>query len=198
MKDAPINLPPAENIHSCSYYCQRPECIKRQRDELVKRMEADPVQQEPVAWMHDAHISGPADQRPCVADGSKRGMPKAVASGYSIPLYTHPDADLRAELADAKQDLRDEVAFRHEEVAKWSKVVDDALAVADRAEAERDALTVELSKGPTLYAYTAMRTERDSLRALLQEARACIWPSSTTHEQIRDRIDAALKRTPNE
>ena len=40
--------------------------------------------------------------------------------------------------------------------------------------------------------------ERDQLRALLQEARACIWPSSTTHEQIRGRIDAALKGTPNE
>ncbi len=26
-------------IHTCSYYCERPECIKRQRDELVKRME---------------------------------------------------------------------------------------------------------------------------------------------------------------
>jgi len=43
-----------------------------------------------------------------------------------------------------------------------------------------------------------LETERDQLRALLQEARACIWPSSTTHEQIRGRIDAALKGTPNE
>lgn len=25
-------------IHSCSYYCNRPECIKAQRDELVKRI----------------------------------------------------------------------------------------------------------------------------------------------------------------
>lgn len=29
----------ADSIHSCSYYCQRPECIKAQRDELVKKME---------------------------------------------------------------------------------------------------------------------------------------------------------------
>jgi hypothetical protein len=27
------------NIHSCSYYCDRPECIKAQRDEFVKKME---------------------------------------------------------------------------------------------------------------------------------------------------------------
>jgi hypothetical protein len=25
-----------DHIHTCSYYCDRPECIKRQRDELVK------------------------------------------------------------------------------------------------------------------------------------------------------------------
>jgi len=30
----------AETIHTCSYYCERPECIKRQRDELRDRMEA--------------------------------------------------------------------------------------------------------------------------------------------------------------
>lgn len=24
------------DIHSCSYYCDRPECIKAQRDELVQ------------------------------------------------------------------------------------------------------------------------------------------------------------------
>ena len=29
------------SIHSCSYYCDRPECIKTQRDEFVKRMETD-------------------------------------------------------------------------------------------------------------------------------------------------------------
>ena len=35
-------------IHSCSYYCDRPECIKAQRDELRDRL-AQP-EQEPVAW----------------------------------------------------------------------------------------------------------------------------------------------------
>jgi hypothetical protein len=38
------------DIHSCSYYCDRPECIKTQRDELRDKM-AQP-EQEPVAWMH--------------------------------------------------------------------------------------------------------------------------------------------------
>jgi len=26
------------DIHSCSYYCDRPECVKRQRDELRERL----------------------------------------------------------------------------------------------------------------------------------------------------------------
>ena len=29
-----------EKIHSCSYYCDRPECIKAQRDELRDQMDA--------------------------------------------------------------------------------------------------------------------------------------------------------------
>lgn len=35
-------------IHSCSYYCDRPECIKAQRDELRDKL-AQP-EQEPVAF----------------------------------------------------------------------------------------------------------------------------------------------------
>ena len=40
------------SIHSCSYYCQRPECIKAQRDELRDRL-AQP-EQEPVLWRNAA------------------------------------------------------------------------------------------------------------------------------------------------
>jgi hypothetical protein len=45
-------------IHSCSYYCERPECIKAQRDELRDRL-AQPVAWEDVlgaiarGWTHD-------------------------------------------------------------------------------------------------------------------------------------------------
>lgn len=28
------------DIHTCSYYCERPECVKAQRDELRDRMES--------------------------------------------------------------------------------------------------------------------------------------------------------------
>jgi hypothetical protein len=55
------------DIHSCGYYCDRPLCIKAQRDELRNKMFSDqavktysggkpnytqPIEQEPAAWMH--------------------------------------------------------------------------------------------------------------------------------------------------
>lgn len=46
-----------DNIHTCSYECERPACIKAQRDELAKRLfelvaEAAAAERENVArWM---------------------------------------------------------------------------------------------------------------------------------------------------
>ena len=37
------------NVHSCSYYCDRPECIKAQRDELRDRLAQS--EQEPNYWL---------------------------------------------------------------------------------------------------------------------------------------------------
>jgi len=34
-----------EQVHTCSYYCDRPECLKDQRDELRDRLEATPPAQ---------------------------------------------------------------------------------------------------------------------------------------------------------
>lgn len=48
------------DIHSCSYFCDRPECIKAQRDELRERL-AQP-EQEPVQYkctvIDDNNLSG--------------------------------------------------------------------------------------------------------------------------------------------
>ena len=32
-----------DDIHTCSYSCERPACIKAQRDELAARLEAQPA-----------------------------------------------------------------------------------------------------------------------------------------------------------
>lgn len=37
------------DVHSCSYYCDRPECIKAQRDELRDRL-AQPEQEPQRQW----------------------------------------------------------------------------------------------------------------------------------------------------
>ena len=62
------------DIHSCSYYCERPECIKAQRDELRSRL-AQP-EQEPVAYI-EHHKGG--DNLVWDDPGGKRS-----------PLYTTP------------------------------------------------------------------------------------------------------------
>lgn len=38
------------DIHSCSYYCDRPECIKAQRDQLRGGLLERETNHEPVAW----------------------------------------------------------------------------------------------------------------------------------------------------
>jgi hypothetical protein len=79
------------DIHSCSYHCDRPECIKAQRDELRERR-AQPEQeqeQEPVAWQ------GVHDQ----TDLYYRKPPQADVR----PLYTTPPQ---------RQPLTDEAIWR--------------------------------------------------------------------------------------
>jgi len=39
------------SIHTCSYYCERPECIRAQRDELRQKLEqAEMVEKGTKAW----------------------------------------------------------------------------------------------------------------------------------------------------
>jgi len=37
------------DIHSCSYYCDRPACVLQQRDELRDKLHAEPVDK----WLTD-------------------------------------------------------------------------------------------------------------------------------------------------
>ena len=62
------------SIHSCSYYCDRPECIKAQRDELRERL-AQP-EQEPVAI--------------ALNTGTKQGVKWLKNVEHGERLYTTP------------------------------------------------------------------------------------------------------------
>jgi len=43
-------------IHSCSYYCDRPECIKAQRDELRERLAQPEQEKMPITDDHGKAI----------------------------------------------------------------------------------------------------------------------------------------------
>lgn len=49
------------DVHTCSYYCERPGCIRAQRDELVARLTTPPSAPEP-----EVHSYDPTDQRESV------------------------------------------------------------------------------------------------------------------------------------
>lgn len=41
----------ADDIHSCSFYCERAACIKAQRDEMRERLELDAVDAARYRWL---------------------------------------------------------------------------------------------------------------------------------------------------
>jgi len=56
---------PHDNIHTCSYSCERPACIRAQRDELVQRLfelvaEAVAAEREASAKVCEAYKFAPA------------------------------------------------------------------------------------------------------------------------------------------
>jgi len=87
------------SIHTCSYYCERPECIKAQRDELRQKLE-QAEKQEPVAWRFQSAVGGWA-----------YGKEPPIGSKYAVePLYAAP-----VHASDISQERVDETAKdRHE------------------------------------------------------------------------------------
>jgi hypothetical protein len=66
------------DIHSCSYYCDRPECIKAQRDELRERL-AQP-QMQPCAGRNCGSTNPNLHSAECFEDYEKStGMAQPVA-----------------------------------------------------------------------------------------------------------------------
>ncbi|MFN8776142.1 MAG: hypothetical protein ACK5XV_05175 [Flavobacteriales bacterium] len=73
-----------KDIHSCSYYCNRPECVLAQRnelrDKLAQQSEPEP---EPVAWMESPH--GAIRANPLY----RHVFPSQLLH-WQVPLYTAP------------------------------------------------------------------------------------------------------------
>ena len=81
-----------EQVHTCSYYCDRPECLKDQRDELRDRLDATPPAQ-----------AAEAVERVAEAMGAKGAPPSGEVRGLV------DEAMVRQELRAAR-DLDDAVA----------------------------------------------------------------------------------------
>ena len=87
------------SIHTCSYYCDRPECIRAQRDELRQKLEqAEMVEKGTKAWADTPDdwvddLRGGAEEQEPVAwmwkDGTLTADPD-YADGTWTPLYTAP------------------------------------------------------------------------------------------------------------
>jgi hypothetical protein len=86
----------AETIHTCSYSCERPECIRAQRDELVSRLEALTAAQQ-------------QQGQPAAADGAyptPRNRAEAVALARLALAYLGViDAHIDAAAARCETDL---------------------------------------------------------------------------------------------
>ena len=77
------------DIHSCSYYCARPGCIKAQRDELRERL-AQP-EPEPVAWLDGPHLVVRLDMRNRLNyQGPWVDLGRAIPDKWTPFLYTAP------------------------------------------------------------------------------------------------------------
>ncbi len=81
--------PTSESIHTCSYYCERPECIKRQRDELRDAQGA-----KPVGWIDEFGNVFPL--------GAYRPPGNVVHDGYKTN-WKHVYAAPIAQTADARE-----------------------------------------------------------------------------------------------
>lgn len=68
------------DIHTCSYYCTRPECIKTQRDELRDRLEAQPPRPVKGDPMLDAVLDTPNPQ----FDAWVKSLPPAYWARYDL------------------------------------------------------------------------------------------------------------------
>lgn len=80
--------------HTCSYYCERPECIRAQRDELRDRLEkVDQGVAVACGWLN-IH-NGKYRQNTLFKIEAVNAS--TVAGPQEIPLYTHPHDPALAE-----------------------------------------------------------------------------------------------------
>jgi len=98
------------SIHTCSYYCERPECIKAQRDELRQKLE-QAKKQEPYGYFrYDIQLDAWVQNKE-----STQGV-----AFYTAPVHA---IDMSQECVDETAKRKHEwVGLTEEELKTWKTV----------------------------------------------------------------------------
>lgn len=148
----------ANTIHTCSYYCERPGCVRAQRDELWERLEAALAQQPAAVDGPDAQVAEIEALRAEVERlKSMTDVTMGIGSGDGN-LFVHGDYE-SIKAAQAVVLERDALRAGIEELAavlvnEWKRVT--AAQGEAKARAERLAEALRESHGEVLRLRAAM------------------------------------------
>jgi hypothetical protein len=113
----------ATDIHSCSYYCDRPECIKRQRDEMrdatpqPQAAPQEPTDAEPVAEV-------------IIGGNGHIGILPLGPLEHEQPLYAAPRPRIKDLIAEERQ-RRAAPAAPQEPTDARAKALEEAAKICD-------------------------------------------------------------------
>ena len=159
-------------MHSCSYYCDRPECIKQQRDELRERL-------EPLLATPECCICGAS--APCMQESDLQpGDP-------GIPCTFDPTAQ---QLYDWNQVLLDRLVKAEDNLAAWKELRKIDSELLDEV---RIALGVKV--GHIVEIAKQLVAERDVWRKLVMEHNSRLEDKYGSLMDISTR-DGAIKIPP--
>ena len=99
-----------DTIHTCSYSCERPECIRAQRDELVSRLEALTAAQRPIVdGCHCGTCTCNPNMTPAVRfDLSPAQMEGAIREHLIRLGWTPPDERAMSQQPEARGGVESE------------------------------------------------------------------------------------------
>ena len=165
-----IQAAQAPDIHSCSYFCQRPECIKAQRDELREKLTDNqpqrPVEMEPVA----------------VCEGSiNRNWWRIIRQARDFKIGTKIYS--AAELAQSKAEALSQLALATQEILRLKQQ-----AVADAKELLDETLKSEAAERRLAEARREAIEELRKLKGMLHESDE--WEDATNSDSLIDLDDA--------
>ncbi len=127
------------DIHSCSYYCDRPECVKAQRDELRAELERLRAQ-EPAGW---TDICGAVARGWCHPENARKEMDSELALAIADEVQrlwgVAPPAQPAQRLTDEQIDELANDGYRNAAggiyatcVYEFARAIESALAAAPK------------------------------------------------------------------